>query len=131
MEWLISHGAKFNKVKLKQFNPNYRGVIATEDIKMDEVLVFIPLECMITLKRIQELELGKKLNNENLRHPSNSTLAAYLLKERLNPDSQWKYLIESMPDSVDNFPIFFTSKEKSLLNGTQFLRKFPYMNSKN
>lgn len=53
LDWLVDNGATFPKLFLKQYEPEVRGVHTKEEIKPNELLVSIPLECLITV------EMGK------------------------------------------------------------------------
>ena len=44
MRWMLKGGAKLNKIKLHYYGKNNRGIIATEDIQKDEVLLFVPIK---------------------------------------------------------------------------------------
>ena len=120
----ISRGSKFSKIEVKLFGPNYRGVVATESIEKDEIIISVPKEDMITLTMAKNTSIGKRITEAkvSLIYPNNSTLATYVLLEEKNPKTKWRYMLDSMPKSVDNFPIFFKKEEKDLLKGTQFLR---------
>jgi hypothetical protein len=123
------NGATFSKITLKFFGPNYRGIVATSPLDKDEVVLSVPKEAIITLTMAKNTSIGKKITSSGtfLIYPNNSTLATYVLLERANPHTKWKYMIDAMPKSVSNFPIFFTEEEKSLLKGSQFLRTlYPY-----
>ena len=43
-------GAKFEKINVKYFTSNYRGVVATKNIKKDEVIIQIPKKAFIQAK---------------------------------------------------------------------------------
>ena len=47
-EELRSNGAKFDKLKLRYYTQDFRGVHAAAPIKNGETVVFIPWENMIT-----------------------------------------------------------------------------------
>lgn len=118
------NGAVFSKIALKFFGPSYRGIVCTSPLEKGEVILSVPKETIITLSMAKNSPVGKKLvgSGTSLIYPNNSTLATYVLQEMANPHTKWKYMLESMPKSVSNFPIFFTPEEKCLLAGSQFLR---------
>jgi len=118
-----SLGANFPKIELKYFAKDYRGVVATKEIQKEEIIISVPKEGIITLRMAKNSPIGQKVltHGISLIYPNNSLLSTYVLQERANPKTKWACLIEAMPKSVSNFPAFFTEKERSLLNGTQFL----------
>ena len=42
---------------------------------------------------------------------SHNYLAAFLLQEKTNKDSQFKDFLNLMPKSLNNFPVFFSDEE--------------------
>ena len=119
--------ASFDKIDLKYFYADYRGVTAKETIAKDECVIYVPIKRMITLSMARKGEIGKKLMDQkvSLVYPNNSFLSTYVLSEKSNPKTEWTMLFDAMPKSVSNFPIFFTEEEKKLLAGSPFLRMLP------
>ena len=76
-DWLLANGAKFPKLALKvlsipnrlslwssisleqDYGQDVRGCISTEVIQEDEVVVEIPLKCLITVEMGKETEIGQ------------------------------------------------------------------------
>lgn len=125
ISWIKSLGIKFTRIELRTFAPNYRGIVATRAIDASEVVVAVPKEAIITVRMGKETEVGKKLveSGATLMHPNNSFLSIYVLIEKANPKTRWRHLLHSFPESVANFPIFFTKAERKLLAGSSFLAK--------
>ena len=48
MRDLISKHGMLNKVDLKDVDQNVKGIIATEDIAKDELVMYIPCEILVT-----------------------------------------------------------------------------------
>eukprot|EP01022_Parablepharisma_sp_SALTPOND_P019559 TRINITY_DN3361_c0_g1_i1.p1 TRINITY_DN3361_c0_g1~~TRINITY_DN3361_c0_g1_i1.p1 ORF type:complete len:583 (-),score=90.94 TRINITY_DN3361_c0_g1_i1:4775-6523(-) len=123
-QWMKAKGAKFDKIDLKYFYEDYRGVVAKEDVLKDEDIIFVPVSVMITLKMAKQSPVGKKLVDKkaNLIYPNNSFLSTFVLYEAANPKSPWRLFFSTLPKSVSTFPIFLTEAEKALLAGSPFLR---------
>ena len=51
-------GANFDKLKLRYYAPDYRGVHAARDIKKGETIVYVPLQEIITLEMAMECPIG-------------------------------------------------------------------------
>jgi len=121
--WMKEHGSKFDKMVLKHFGPDYRGIIAKEDIERGEQIMYIPKCLLITLTIARQSKIGTLIQakNTSLIYPNNSLLSSYLLYEQANPSLPWKMLISGFPRDLSNFPIFFTEAEKKLLVGSHFL----------
>jgi hypothetical protein len=122
-EWMKEHGSKFDRIVLKHFGPDYRGIIAKENIERGEQIMYIPKSLLITLITARQSKIGTLIQAKNttLIYPNNSLLSSYLLYEQANPSLPWKMLVSGFPKNVNNFPIFFTEAEKKLLAGSHFL----------
>lgn len=123
-DWIREQGAIFDKVSLKYFYVDYRGLVANAPIQKDGDILFVPENAMITLKMAKESPIGKKLKEyeANLIYPNNSTLSTYILNELADPRTPWLLFLKALPKSVASFPIFFTEEERKLLIGSQFLK---------
>lgn len=122
-KWMLSLGSKFNKIALHFFHPDYRGVIAKRKIYKGDEIVIVPRDGMITLSMAKKAPIGAKMvaANISLIYPNNSFLSSYVIYERAQPTSKWKYFFDCLPKSVDNFPVFFTKEELDMLKGSTFL----------
>ena len=76
---------------------------------------------MITLDVVKESEIGKLIQKVDLVAESHSLFAAFLLYERQNKNSAYSDYIGNLPTDLGNFPLFFSSDEKSLLSGSPIL----------
>lgn len=122
IKWFLDGGARFNKVRLRFYSADYRGIHAKQKLKRKEVLIFIPKELIITLEMAKEAPVGDKIKRAKLTllSPKHSFLSTYLLQEIHNPDSKWKPFLDMLPKSTNNFPIFFTEEEMEWLRGSPF-----------
>jgi histone-lysine N-methyltransferase SETD3 len=119
LKWLKEGGSEFDKLKIRYYTPDYRGVHAARDIKKGETILYIPKEQIITLEMAFASPVGKKMYEKGLRQrlisPKHSFLATFIMQERRKPDSEWNIYIDILPKSYTNFPIFFTEEEKKWL----------------
>jgi histone-lysine N-methyltransferase SETD3 len=99
-------------------------MIAKNNIQKDEYILKLPLKCLITLEMAKESQLGMKIINANLDliSPKHCFLSLFLLQEKINSDSRWKNYLDVLPQTFENFPIFFTEEEKKKLLGSPFLK---------
>lgn len=44
LDWMEEGGAQFDKLKLRYYSENYRGVHAKQDIKNGETILLVPLK---------------------------------------------------------------------------------------
>ena len=110
-DWMKDGGADFEKLKLRYYAPDYRGVHAAKDIKKGETIVYVPLSEIITLEMAMESPIGAQMAEKKLRQrlisPKHSFLATYIMQERRKESHYDKY-IDILPKAFDNFPIFYT-----------------------
>lgn len=125
MLWLRDNGAIFDKVDLVHHTASHRGIIAKTPIRKEEVFMFIPIQAIITLGMARETPIGVKITNSRvqLKSPKHSYLAAFILQELGKETTKWQPYFDMLPQSVDNFPIFFKKEELKLLKGTFFLEQ--------
>ena len=104
---MTNNGAKINKIKIKKFDKNNRGVVSTHDIKAGEEVLFIPSKLMISdeyvLKKSpisQNSPLVSKLkfaglfetfedkDLQRLHHPYQAILTLFLMEQRRLPKKE-------------------------------------------
>ena len=54
---------------------------------------------------------------------AHSYLAAFILQEKQNQNSQFKEFLELMPKNFSNFPVFFSDEDLEYLKGSPFRYK--------
>jgi histone-lysine N-methyltransferase SETD3 len=118
-------GAKFDKLKLRYYSENYRGVHASQDIKNGECLLKVPLSQIITLEMGFKSPIGKLMYEKGLRNrlisPKHSFLCAYILQEKKKAKQEFVEFLDILPKSFEDYPIFFTEEEREFLKGSPFL----------
>ncbi|CAI2360645.1 unnamed protein product [Moneuplotes crassus] len=124
--WLKEGGSKYEKLKIRFYNPIYRGVHAAKKIRAGEEILLIPKEQIITLEMAEESPIGAKMMYHNVKpkllSPKHGFLATYILQERLKgEESPFHPFIDILPKTFENFPIFFTEEERAYLEGSPFL----------
>lgn len=50
LDWMSDGGADYNKLKLRYYSDDYRGVHAKTNIKSGEAILYVPLNQIITLE---------------------------------------------------------------------------------
>lgn len=125
LSWLKEGGSTYDKMKIRFYSADYRGVHAARDIKKGETILHVPKEQIITLEMAMASPVGKKMYEKGLRQrlisPKHSFLCTFIMQERRKPDSYWHPYIDILPKQQNNFPIFFTDDEKKWLEGSPFL----------
>jgi len=117
-------GAQFDKMKVRYYAPDYRGVHASRDIKKGETILYVPRKEIITLEMAMASPIGKLMAERNFRQrlisPKHSFLATYVMQERRKENSYFKEYIDILPKKFNNFPIFYTQEERAWLEGSPF-----------
>jgi histone-lysine N-methyltransferase SETD3 len=123
VNWLKSEGAIFDKIKMRYYSTDYRGVHARGHLRKNEVFLMVPKNAIITLEMAKATPIGSKMEKAklNLLSPKHSFLSSFVLQERKKPETKWEPYFDILPKSCDNFPIFFTPEEKKWLEGSPFL----------
>jgi len=127
--WAIEHGAKFANVSLIETGKERgRIILAEQDIKMGDELMFIPESLTIPAERAKinpNISLAlKEAERRGVRHRDLKYIALgmFLLIERKNPQSNWKHFIENLPESVDYLPMNFVEISREELKHTSVVR---------
>lgn len=111
-DWMRQGGALFDKLKLRYYAADYRGVHAARDIKKGETILYVPKQEIITLEMAMESPIGVLMMARNFRQrlisPKHSFLATYVMQERRKENSFFDKYIDILPKAFDNFPIFYT-----------------------
>jgi hypothetical protein len=78
---------------LRYYSTNYRGVHASQDIKIGEQILFVPRNLLITLEMAYKTPIGKLMYEKGLRHrlisPKHNFLGSAVLQERRKPKSEF------------------------------------------
>jgi histone-lysine N-methyltransferase SETD3 len=121
-KWMKDDGAKFDKLKMRYYGPDYRGVHAARDIKKGEIILYVPKQEIITLEMAMESPIGALMAAKNMRHrllsPKHSFLSCFIMQEKRKPHSYFKEFIDILPKNFTNFPIFYTVEERAWLEGS-------------
>lgn len=121
---MIEGGANFDKLKMRYYAADYRGVHAARDVKKGETILYVPKHEIITLEMAMESPIGSLMAARNFRQrlisPKHSFLATYVMQERRKDSSWFDKYIDILPKAFDNFPIFYTQEERTWLEGSPF-----------
>lgn len=118
-KWLMANGSPQLKVTLAEFPSFGRGLMFTQNVQDEEILIDVPQACALNTERLRELypfitdylvELGHDLYDDQY-------LALMLLRERCNPESFWKPYIDILPKSYPEVPLNYTDAEMAYAQG--------------
>lgn len=57
-DWMKSGGAEFDKLKLRYYTEDYRGVHAARNIKKGETILYVPKDQLLTLDMAMASPIG-------------------------------------------------------------------------
>ena len=125
LQTLEQGGARLDKLKLRWYAEGYRGVHAKRKIRKNEEILYVPRDLIITLEMAKAAPIGKKMVDAglDLLSPKHCFLTTYVLQERRNLTSKWKFFLDILPKTMENFPIFFSESEEVHLEGSPFLEQ--------
>ena len=126
MKAIYEEGVYINKINIKWESDWMRCILASEDIKTNDILIRVPDNLLISLDIALNSEIGKYFDEplrKKLNSPHHCLLTAYLLQEeKKGNNSKWAFYFPFLPSSYSSFPIFYTENEMKLLEGTQFYK---------
>lgn len=127
LNWLKDGGSQYDKLKIRYYTADYRGVHAARDIKKGETILYVPKHQIISLEMAMASPIGKKMYEKGLRQrlisPKHSFLCTFIMQEKRKESSEWDTYIDILPKNLGNFPIFFTEEERKWLEGSPFLEQ--------
>jgi len=120
MTWMKENGAIFNKIQMRYYGVDYRGVHTMKDLTEGEVFLTVPENLIITAQKGKETPIGAKVAKANLDLSWDYLIyiTIFLLTQFHDPNSSWKPYIEVYPKDVSSFPIYYTKEERELLKGS-------------
>ena len=101
LKWLKDGGSQFDKLKIRYYAEDYRGVHAARDIRKGETILYVPKEQIITLEMAIASPVGSKMYEKGLRQrlisPKHSFLATYIMQEKRKESTIWDPYIDILP----------------------------------
>lgn len=117
--WLEGHGGQAGRLRVRDHNGWHRGVHADTAIAADQVILEVPLACLMTTERARESDIGRAIDESSVELGSvHSYIAAFLLQEREDSASFWRPYLDLLPASYPAIPLFFEPPELELLTGS-------------
>jgi histone-lysine N-methyltransferase SETD3 len=130
-QWLKTSGTRMPKLELRDYGDEVRGCHAIQDIQDDEIIIQVPLSCLITVEMGKETEIGRVIlaSNVELDAPKHIFLMIFMLVDRKNPKSFFKPYYDILPATLSNMPIFWTKEELAFLQGSYLLEQISERNA--
>jgi histone-lysine N-methyltransferase SETD3 len=136
----------------QDYGDEMRGCHTKEDIYDDEVIIEVPLKCLITVEMGKEtevitvfvtqisaqytssvrlpLQIGQVIikSRIELDAPKHIFLMIFMLVDRKNPNSFFKPYYDILPPTLNNMPIFWEPAELKYLTGSYLLEQIDERN---
>jgi len=123
-EWLQNEGAIINNIKIEFYDIDYRGMCIDKTVKNNEVIIQIPMNCIISLEESKTRSYNKKLIDLEAKYNSPHTyLALELLDIKYTEGHKFQYITNCLPKYFDNVPIHFNEDKLKYLEGSFALVK--------
>jgi len=124
VRWMGDNDAKFGKIRMKYYAPDYRGVHAHKQINDHEVFLSVPKQLIITPQKGRETEIGALIKASGVRLSWDYLvyITVFLMVQFHDPASWWAPYMDVYPKLVSNFPMFYTEEEKKELQGSPMLK---------
>lgn len=113
-QWAKDNGVHYEGLEIKKFPDYDLGLVATRDIKKDDLLFTIPRQLILSEENLQYEFVHNCFKFSNMR------LAFTLMMESLKEDSFWKPYIDLLPDSYSTV-LYYTPEEMAELKGSNAL----------
>ena len=139
-DWLIEAGAVgVDKVRVRPTEAlvtvandplcEEYAVFLSSDAQPSEVVLRIPLICMITVEMGMVTDIGQSLIRHemetmeelDLSSPKHCFLAIFLLTDRRNPHSWYQPYYQALPETFPNVPLYWSEEDLSYLRGSHML----------
>ena len=133
IDYLKSHGAEMSKLSYAEFKLKnglpYSGLIATEKIITEEIIVKMPRELLLTTKKAFFSDVRQVfLDNPKFFSPyltnnwEDRMLLVFLLHEHQKGEaSSWYFLLSNLPRDID-YVVFWDEEELNLLEDKSITR---------
>lgn len=123
IDWMVENGAKFDKIRMKYYGPDYRGVHAFKPINQAENFLCVPKKLIITPQLGRETEIGRLVKKSGIKISWDYLfyIALFIMEQMHDEKSFWKPYMDVYPRNVSNFPMFYTAEEKAMLKGSPIL----------
>uniref|UniRef100_UPI00358EE006 actin-histidine N-methyltransferase n=1 Tax=Myxine glutinosa TaxID=7769 RepID=UPI00358EE006 len=119
MTWASENGILTEGLEICLFPDEGYGLKTTQELKAEELFLWIPRRMMMTVESAKTSILGPLVAEDRmLQAMGNVALALLLLCERANPASFWRPYLCSLPSRYDT-PLYFSMSELHHFLGTQ------------
>eukprot|EP01035_Chromulina_nebulosa_P030166 gene30166-40063_t len=105
-KWLTDNGTTYPKLELQatDYGNEVRGCHSKESIYDDEIIIRVPLNCLITVEMGRETSIGKSIiaANIELDAPKHIFLMLFMLIDMKNRNSFFRPYYDILPQRLDN-----------------------------
>jgi len=123
--WLKDNGAKIGNLSMQNKINGEREVVSKHNLKTNSNIVKIPHKLIITDEHGENTYYGQCLLNGDYSKINNLgiTLVAIYILTTFNTNCFFKPYYDILPTNINHFPIFWSKRELSQLQGSDILNK--------
>jgi len=125
LKWLKDNGAKGESLYFKEYSDTMRGVVSAENISSQSLVMKIPIKLLIhsNLPRISSDTVKKLIEYETVFFSKKHVYLSIYIAETINsPGHFFQPYYKILPKNLNNIPLFWTSKELSILKGSNVIK---------
>ena len=135
LDHMQEYGAKFPKLRLRFYESTHRGVHAACDVKLGDILLFVPHDQIITIDDACETPCGAIMkeagyldDEDTFNFQLMNFMAVYVLTEiykiRADPEyvSKFQRWLNIIPEDVLDFPVMYDEDMIAELEGSEIVK---------
>jgi hypothetical protein len=120
--WLTKHNATDNTI-IKEVSKDFRTVYSSKQIEKNEIVLSIPVDCMITETYAKNMPFNKNIIASGIDNSHVILATALLYEKSLGNKSQFYEYIKYLPETFPTHPLFINDEDLELFKGSGFYHK--------
>jgi len=124
INWLNQNGAKFSDIYFQTYKKNERGVHTKHKVSSNKQVILIPRKLLIYTDMGKNTPWGQLVQKQSQRISGINLvyICLYMLQDMYG-DNHFKPYYDILPKNLNNFPLFWTNKEKGFLENSYLLEE--------
>ncbi len=124
LEWLNHNGAIGESLYFKKYTDTMRGIVSKKKLSSGSIVMKIPIKLLIhsNLPKKSSNTVKKLIEYETVFFSKKHVyLSIYIAETIDDPHHFFKPYYNILPENLNNIPLFWTSKELSILKGSNII----------
>ena len=124
INWLNQNGAEFSDIYFQTYKKNERGVHTKHKVSSNKQVILIPRKLLIYTDMGKNTPWGQLVQKQSQRISGINLvyICLYMLQDMYG-DNHFKPYYDILPKNLNNFPLFWTNKEKGFLENSYLLEE--------